>query len=368
MPPAPALVPIVDLASPTAAADLAAAAASLGCAYLTHHGVPAATRDALFAATAAFFGQPAEVKAAIAADANFRGFTPLGDESLALADSAGDGPQPAGGPSPTCPPGQPAPPPPAAGDRKEGLYFGRDLPADHPLPLHGPNQWPAGLPGFRGAVEAAQASLEECSERLVPLLGAGLGGGEASTAFEAAFLTRPRQAMAFLRPLHYPPLPADAGAGGGPPTLGAGEHTDYGFLTLLLVAGGAPGLEIELPGGAWAPVPPGPAPEQPGQPGDTTWPLFFNCGDMLHRWSGGRYASARHRVAAPPPGAPARFSAAFFYDPPGDCVCAPVGEVDDATRARWPPVRYLEYLQGRFAATHASYEAATGGGGEGWVG
>ncbi len=32
------------------------------------------------------------------------------------------------------------------GDTKEGLYFGREVPAgseDAHLPLHGPNQWPA---------------------------------------------------------------------------------------------------------------------------------------------------------------------------------------------------------------------------------
>lgn len=32
-------------------------------------------------------------------------------------------------------------------DQKEGIYFGSELPADHPLPLHGPNQWPEGQLG-----------------------------------------------------------------------------------------------------------------------------------------------------------------------------------------------------------------------------
>jgi len=365
MPP-PAPVPTIDLASPSAAADLAAAAATLGCAFLTRHGVPGATRDAFFAASAAFFAQPLAVKAAIAADANFRGFTPLGDEALGLAETAGDG-GPGGDTATAQPPASAA----VTGDRKEGLYFGRDLPAGHSdLALHGPNQWPAGLPGFKAAVEAAQEALEACAERLVPLLGDGLGG-DARPTFERAFLTRPQTAMAFLRPLHYPPLEG-AGVDDAPASsdavLGAGEHTDYGFLTLLLVAGGAPGLQIELPGGAWAAVPAGPPAADPANPADDTWPLFFNCGDMLHRWSGGRYASAKHRVLPPGPGQPPRFSAAFFYDPPGDCVCAPLrgsgcGADDAALLARWPPVRYLDYLQARFAATHASYAAATGGGG-----
>ena len=29
------------------------------------------------------------------------------------------------------------------GDTKEGLYFGKERPADDPQPLTGPNQWPS---------------------------------------------------------------------------------------------------------------------------------------------------------------------------------------------------------------------------------
>ena len=32
-------------------------------------------------------------------------------------------------------------------DQKEGIYFGSELPAGHPLPLHGPNLWPSGALG-----------------------------------------------------------------------------------------------------------------------------------------------------------------------------------------------------------------------------
>jgi isopenicillin N synthase-like dioxygenase len=360
MPPAPPSplppvdVPVIDLTSPAAADQLWRAVSSLGCAYVTRHGVARRTVRDLFAATRAFFAQPEEVKMAVAADANFRGYTPLGDEALDLAETAdGDGAadvaaaRSGGG---------------GGGDRKAGLYFGRDLPADHPdaaLALHGPNQWPAGLPGFKPAIQAAQGALEGLAERLVPLIGAALGG-DAPAVFADAFLQPPeRRAMAFLRPLFYPPR--DEGDCAHPP-IGAGAHTDYGFATLLLVDGGAPGLEVEVPGGVgWRAVPPGPPGKAEDEENDDSFGIFFNCGDMLHRWSAGRCLSARHRVAAPAPGAPARFSAAFFYDPPARCVCAPLGGGEEAV-AKWPPVVYLDYLQARFAATHASYAAATGGG------
>ena len=45
------------------------------------------------------------------------------------------------------------------GDNKEGLYFGRDLPADCEearKPMHGPNQWPDAvvLPDFAPVISA----------------------------------------------------------------------------------------------------------------------------------------------------------------------------------------------------------------------
>ena len=45
------------------------------------------------------------------------------------------------------------------GDNKEGLYFGRDLPADCEearKPMHGPNQWPDAivLPDFKPVITA----------------------------------------------------------------------------------------------------------------------------------------------------------------------------------------------------------------------
>ena len=88
----------------------------------------------------------------------------------------------------------------------QGLYFGRELPADHPdssLPLHGPNQWPpeAAVPGFRAAVEEAFVALEVVGEALLPLAESGLGVSPGALA--ATFAGR--RAMAFLRPLHYAP-------------------------------------------------------------------------------------------------------------------------------------------------------------------
>lgn len=63
---------------------------------------------------------------------------------------------------------------------------------------------------------------------------------------------------------------------------GCGAHCDYGVLTLL-VTDGTPGLQI-LKEGAWHDVPP------------MTGSFVVNLGDMLERWTSGKWKSTMHRV------------------------------------------------------------------------
>ena len=88
------------------------------------------------------------------------------------------------------------------------------------------------------------ALMTVCTTILLPMI--ATAAGEEGAFFEAAFAAGPP--MAFLRPLHYPPVPSD------PATVACGAHTDYGLVTLLHTDGG-PGLEVEV-GGAWRSVPP----------------------------------------------------------------------------------------------------------------
>src|SRR5207245_7789672 len=65
-------------------------------------------------------------------------------------------------------------------DQKEGLYFGAELAADHPLvragtPMHGPNIFPAGLPGFRETVLDYMAALTRPGHGLMAGLALSLG-------------------------------------------------------------------------------------------------------------------------------------------------------------------------------------------------
>jgi isopenicillin N synthase-like dioxygenase len=177
-------------------------------------------------------------------------------------------------------------------DQKEGLYFGAELAADHPLvragtPMHGPNLFPAGLPGFRETVLDYMAALTQLGHHLMAGLALSLGLEESYFADHCT-----GKPLILFRIFNYPP-PRD------PTSWGVGEHTDYGLLTILL-QDEAGGLEVRSRS-RWVPAPP-----VPGS-------FVCNIGDMLDRMTGGLYRSTPHRVRNPAPRD--RLSFPFFFDP-----------------------------------------------------
>ena len=177
-------------------------------------------------------------------------------------------------------------------DQKEGLYFGTELPADHPLvqagtPMHGPNLFPAEPAGLRGAVLEYMAALTGLGHRLMAGLALSLGLEE--SYFADRYTGEP---LTLFRIFNYPP-PSD------PALWGVGEHTDYGLLTILL-QDDAGGLEVRSRSG-WVAAPP-----VPGS-------FVCNIGDMLDRMTQGVFRSTPHRVRNPAPRD--RLSFPFFFDP-----------------------------------------------------
>jgi isopenicillin N synthase-like dioxygenase len=138
-----------------------------------------------------------------------------------------------------------------------------------------------------------------------------------------------------LRYLHYPagPMPRD------PAQLGAGAHTDYGSITLLF-QDDVGGLEVRDSEGRWISAPP-----LPGC-------AVVNTGDLMERWTNGRFCSTTHRVR-PVTGSRNRYSIALFVDPdssvPIDCLpgCSGPGNPP-----RHVAVTAGEHLHQRIAATH----------------
>lgn len=190
-------------------------------------------------------------------------------------------------------------------DRKEGLYFGRELPLDDArvrtgLPLHGPNLFPEVPAELGPAVLAwidAMAALGHALAR-----GVAVGLGLAPDWFDQHLTADP---TILFRIFRYPALlPGDD-------QWGVAEHTDYGLLTIL-AHDGKPGLQVRVDG-TWIDVP---------AVADT---FVVNLGDMLERMTGGRYRSTPHRVRHTGDGRD-RLSFPFFFDPGWDAEILPVPE------------------------------------------
>ncbi|MEO1677946.1 MAG: 2-oxoglutarate and iron-dependent oxygenase domain-containing protein [Pseudomonadota bacterium] len=283
-------------------ADLSAACRSTGFFLLKHHGIDHALIADVFASADQFFALSDEAKGKVSINSNphNRGWAAMGTERLDEASGQID--------------------------RKEAFNIGLDLAPNDPRvlrgdPFRGANLWPP-VPGFRDVsmryFEAA-LNLGVCLHRA---LASDLGLAE--DYFEDKF----SEPMATLRLLNYPPGRGEAGE------IGAGAHTDYGSITLLMTDGEA-GLQVRPRDGDWIDVP---------QVDDT---YVVNIGDCLMRWSNDTYVSTPHRVLPP---ARRRRSVAFFLDPNPDAVIAALPGTGEP---RYPPVTGAEYLRSRLEATYA---------------
>lgn len=155
------------------------------------------------------------------------------------------------------------------------------------------------------------------SNKVLNCLAMGLGWN--SDFFQKNHTEKPHT----LRLLHYPP----ARDRSQQLSIAAGEHSDYGTITLLFqdMVGG---LQVRDLKGNWVNVSP---------IKDT---IVVNIADLLQKWTDGRYVSTKHRVVQKNTDKD-RYSIAFFVHPNRDTP------VKDTTAG--------EYLDQRLRATHSVY-------------
>ena len=309
--PQPRALPMIDVSAlisgeaagrAAVGAEIAAACADRGFFYMVGHGVPEAVIRQVLGAARALFDLPEDAKRAVAkslSPAN-RGYEPLGGQTLE----------------------QGAPP-----DLKEGFYIGAEAPFAGFN--QGPNQWPADLPGLEPVMLDYHARMLDLAARLMS--GVALSLGLPEDAF-AAFCRSP---VAILRLLHYPPQPPAA------PGQGAGAHTDFGAITILL-QDEVGGLEVyDQAAGAWTPAPP-----KPGA-------FVVNLGDLIARWTNDRYRSTPHRVVNR--SGRRRYSVPFFLSgaPDYEVTCLPVC-LGPGERPKYPPITAEAHIRERYRQTYGA--------------
>ena len=288
-------------------ADLGRACRETGFFLVSGHGIPERLIADTFAAADAFFDLPAAEKAPldIRRAGNNRGWTAEGSENLDDTTTQVD--------------------------RKEAFNIGLDLAPDDPRilagePFRGVNVWPD-VAGFRETTLAYFEAVHRLGVELHRPIALDLGLDE---HYFAPSLDAP---LATLRLLRYPGGRREGDA------IGAGAHTDYGSITLLM-SDGEPGLQLRPRGGDWFDVP-----NVPGA-------FIVNIADCLMRWTNDIYVSTPHRVLVPKR---PRRSLAFFLDPNPDAV---ISALPGTGTAKYPPVTGAEYLRMRLDATYESEPAA----------
>jgi isopenicillin N synthase-like dioxygenase len=277
--------------------------------YVSNHGIPQHTLDCQLDWAQRFFALPLAAKRALSME---HGHGPVGYEPMQLQ---------------TLDLGSPP-------DLKEGFQFHRERfvgarndmkDADY----RGNNRWPSGIPGFR-------EQMLDYHERVIAL-GRHLMGVIASSLElpEDYFSEGLNELMCSVRLLHYPPHPANAGFN----QLGAGAHTDWGAITMLL-QDGCGGLEVRHASGEWIRATPIPG------------TLIVNLGDMIRRWTNDLYHSTLHRVLNKESGID-RYSVASFFNPNYqfrvECLPTCVPEVGAPI---YPPCTVGEHLKEMFEQTY----------------
>ena len=283
------------------AARIGQACRDWGFFYIVGHGVDEPLQRRMEEVSQEFFAQDLETKLEIAMSRGgraWRGYFPIGGELTS---------------------GKP--------DLKEGIYFGAELQDDHPLvkigtPMHGPNLFPPNMPQFREIVLDYMAAMTRLGHSL--MAGIALSLGLEESYFADRYTSDP---FILFRIFNYPAPSLNLETES---SLGVGEHTDYGLLTILKqdMSGG---LEVKTKS-RWVAAPP------------IVNSFVCNIGDMLDRMTGGRYLSTPHRVRNLTEHD--RLSFAFFFDPNFNAEVRPIkidAAVNENKEERWDRASVHEF-------------------------
>lgn len=287
---------------------------------ISGHGVPQTLIDDTFAVALKFFDLPeAEKLKSKSASSGARGYHALRTKNLAKTI------------------GQNNPP-----DLREQFYIGpltsRAAEFAH-IPgaaeFYAENIWPERPAEYKPIFSAYYTALEGLGQSLMRIFALSL------KMPEHYFDDKINRHFATVPANHYPapdspPLPNQ---------IRAGEHTDFGSLTILGLDDAPGGLQVKLRGGGWV--------DCTAKKGE----YIVNIGDMMQRWTNDVWISNLHRVVNPPLNAYSmsrRLSIGYFLHPNYDAEIACIPSCQEPGKApKHPPVLAGEMMRRKMQARAA---------------
>lgn len=318
-------LPVVDLAefisgSKNKRHEIASRVDSICCdigfLVIKNHGMPEKIKQGAWRAAKKFFKQPLDEKMKAFPEIKGcpRGYVPVEGEALGktlgietppdLKETFSMGPLNA----------------PAGGVKENSFDF-----------FYGENIWPEMPKELKEDWISYYRSIEVFGANVMELLAVSLG------LEEDYFVKYHTHHISALRCQSYPELHKDCLPG----QLRAGEHTDYGTVTILNPDPAVGGLEVKSKSGIWIKAP------------LVHNAFIINLGDMMARWTNDRWVSTLHRVVDPldyeKTSPPARQSIAYFMNPNYDADISVISAcVEPGDDPKYKPVRAGNYLINKF--------------------
>ncbi|KAK5990124.1 2-oxoglutarate-Fe(II) type oxidoreductase ppzD [Cladobotryum mycophilum] len=288
--------------------------------YLKNHPIAADKLKHIFSMSANFFAQPEEDKQALGwtTPAANRGYSAPGREKVSQFTDAADVEKVRS----------------AAPDLKESFEIGRENEEGHP------NHWPTEKDSITGFKADMNVFFQDCKALHIEVMRAIAAGMQLEETFFDDFLDIGDNT---LRLLHYPAVKTEVFQI-NPGQVRAGEHSDYGSITLLFQDSRG-GLQVKAPSGQFVDATP------------IEGTIVVNAGDLLTRWSNDTIKSTIHRVVEPPrkEGAiyPPRYSIAYFCNPNfKDTIEVLPGTYATEAEKKYEAINSGDYLVQRLTATY----------------
>ena len=277
------------------AQQVGAACEQIGFLTITGHGISEALIQQIADVSRRFFDLPMQEKLKVKVNPTGVGYVPLQVESLAAS---------LGMQTPA--------------DLKESLNTGRDFAHD---------RWPEYPPELREIWISYFQTVNQLASRIMRIFALALD------LPEHYFDDKIDRPLAFMRVINYPDQPENPLPG----QLRAGEHTDYGTLTILRPENVPGGLQVRDKSGQWLDVV-----TVPGS-------YVINIGDAMQYWTNDRWISTVHRVVNPPRDqslGSRRQSIVFFHTPNDDTLISCLESCCSAENpAKYEPVYAGEHLR-----------------------